>query len=222
MTAPLKAVMIPVTPLQQNCTLLWCTRTMKGAFIDPGGDLERLKPAASAQGVEIEKILLTHGHIDHCGSAKLLADEFGIQIEGPHRADKFWIDRLAEDGARYGIPGVTFEPERWLEDGDTVTVGDLVLDVYHCPGHTPGHVVFHHAPSKLAIVGDVLFQGSIGRTDFPLGHHQDLIDAITQKLWPLGDDTVFIPGHGGISNFARERQSNPFVADQILARAASA
>lgn len=214
----LKAAVIPVTPLQQNCTLLWCTKTMKGTFTDPGGDLDRLKAAAKAQGVTIEKILLTHGHIDHCGSAKILADELGVTIEGPHIADKFWIDRLEQDGARYGIAGQPFESDRWLDDGDTVTVGELSFDVYHCPGHTPGHIVFHHPPSKLAIVGDVLFQGSIGRTDFPMGNHQDLIDAITTKLWPLGNDTTFIPGHGGISNFGHERQTNPFVADRVLAR----
>jgi glyoxylase-like metal-dependent hydrolase (beta-lactamase superfamily II) len=214
----LKAVIIPVTPLQQNCALIWCTRTMKGAFTDPGGDLDRLKAAAKSQGVTIEKILLTHGHIDHCGSAKILADELGVKIEGPHIADKFWIDRLEEDGARYGIVGQPFESDRWLDEGDTVSLGELVFDVYHCPGHTPGHIVFHHPPSKLAIVGDVLFQGSIGRTDFPMGNHQDLIDAITTKLWPLGDDTTFLPGHGPVSNFAHERRTNPFVADRVLAR----
>ena len=216
-TPPMKAAIIPVTPLQQNCTLLWCTSTMRGAFTDPGGDLDRLKAAAQAQGVTIEKILLTHGHIDHCGSAKLLADALGVKIEGPHMADKFWIDRLEEDGARYGILGVPFESDRWLQDGDTVTVGELSFDVYHCPGHTPGHVVFHHAPSKLAIVGDVLFQGSIGRTDFPRGNHADLIHAITTKLWPLGGDTAFVPGHGPMSSFAQERRTNPFVADRVLA-----
>jgi hydroxyacylglutathione hydrolase len=216
---PLKAAIIPVTPLQQNCTLIWCTSTMKGAFTDPGGDLDRLKAAAASQNVTIEKLLLTHGHIDHCGSAKILADELGVPIEGPHQADRFGIDRLEDDGRKYGIRGQPFESDRWLVNGDTVTVGDLVLDVYHCPGHTPGHVVFHHAPSKLAIVGDVLFQGSIGRTDFPMGNHQDLIDAITGKLWPLGPDTTFIPGHGPVSSFGRERQTNPFVGDSALARA---
>jgi hydroxyacylglutathione hydrolase len=216
---PMQVVIVPVTPLQQNSTLLWCTKTMRGAFTDPGGDLDRLKAAAKQHNVVVEKILLTHGHIDHCGSAKILADELGVQIEGPHIADKFWIDRLAEDGARYGIAGRVFESDRWLDEGDQVHVGELTFDVYHCPGHTPGHVVFHHPASKLAIVGDVLFKGSIGRTDFPMGNHQDLIDAITTKLWPLGDDTTFIPGHGAISNFAQERRSNPFVADAVLARA---
>jgi glyoxylase-like metal-dependent hydrolase (beta-lactamase superfamily II) len=217
-TPPLQAAIIPVTPLQQNCCLIWCTRTMKGAFTDPGGDLPRLKAAAAEHGVTIEKILVTHGHIDHCGSARILADELGVPIEGPHEADRFWIARLADDGRAYGIVGKPFEPDRWLANGDTVTVGELTFDVYHCPGHTPGHVVFHHPPSKLAIVGDVLFQGSIGRTDFPLGNHQDLIDAITGRLWPLGDDTAFVPGHGPMSSFGRERQANPFVADRVVAR----
>ena len=216
---PLKAAIIPVTPLQQNCTLLWCTKTMRGAFVDPGGDLPRLKAAATQQGVTIEKILLSHGHIDHCGGAGILAQELGVEIEGPEEADRFWIARLEDDGRSYGIPAKTFEPERWLKDGDQVTVGELTLDVYHCPGHTPGHVVFHHPPSKLALVGDVLFQGSIGRTDFPMSNHQDLIDAIQAKLWPLGDDTAFIPGHGPPSSFGHERRTNPFVADQVLAGA---
>jgi len=215
---PLRATIVPVTPLQQNCTLFWCTQTMLGAFVDPGGDLPRLKAAATQHGVTIEKIILTHGHIDHCGEAGQFAVELGVPIEGPHEADRFWIDRLGEDGRNYGVNGAVFEPDRWLVDGDTVTVGKLTLDVYHCPGHTPGHVVFHHAPSKLAMVGDVLFQGSIGRTDFPMGNHQDLIDAITTKLWPLGGDTMFVPGHGDMSSFAHERQTNPYVADQVLAR----
>ncbi len=216
---PLKAAVIPVTPLQQNCTLLWCTKTMRGAFVDPGGDLPRLKAAAQQQGVTVEKILLTHGHIDHCGGAGILAKELGIAIEGPEEADRFWIARLEDDGRSYGIPAKVFEPERWLNEGDQVTVGELTLDVYHCPGHTPGHVIFHHPASKLALVGDVLFQGSIGRTDFPMSNHQHLIQAITTKLWPLGDETIFIPGHGPMSSFGRERQSNGFVADRVLARA---
>jgi glyoxylase-like metal-dependent hydrolase (beta-lactamase superfamily II) len=214
---PLRAAIVPVTPLQQNCTLFWCTATMRGAFVDPGGDLDRLKAAAAHHGVTIEKILITHGHIDHCGEAGTLAAELGVPIEGPHEADRFWISRLAEDGRNYGVRGAPFEPDRWLIQGDTVSVGELTLDVYHCPGHTPGHVVFHHAPSNLAIVGDVLFQGSIGRTDFPLGNHQDLIDAITTRLWPLGDDTAFVPGHGPMSNFGHERRHNPFVGDAVLA-----
>jgi glyoxylase-like metal-dependent hydrolase (beta-lactamase superfamily II) len=215
----LQAVMIPVTPLQQNCTLLWCTQTMRGALSDPGGDLAKVKAAVAQHGVTLEKIIITHGHIDHCGEAGILAKELGLPIEGPHEADRFWISRLEDDGRNYGVNGQIFEPDRWLVDGDQVTVGNLVLDVIHCPGHTPGHVVFHHAPSKLAIVGDVLFQGSIGRTDFPMGNHQDLIDAITQKLWPLGGETIFVPGHGQPSSFAAERANNPFVSDRALAQA---
>jgi glyoxylase-like metal-dependent hydrolase (beta-lactamase superfamily II) len=214
---PLKAAIVPVTPLQQNCTLLWCTETNKAAFVDPGGDLPRLKAAAAQAGVEIEKILLTHGHIDHCGQAGMLAEELGVPIEGPHEADRFWIARLEDDGRAYGIQGKAFESDRWLVDGDQVTVGKLTFDVRHCPGHTPGHVVFHHPESKLAIVGDVLFQGSIGRTDFPMGNHADLVHAITTRLWPMGDDTAFVPGHGPMSTFGHERKTNPFVGDAVLA-----
>ncbi len=212
---PLRAAIIPVTPLQQNCTLLWCTNTKKAAFVDPGGDLHRLKAAASEAGVTIEKILLTHGHIDHCGSAGILAEDLGVSIEGPHEADRYWIDRLREDGEKYGIVGVPFEPKRWLIDGDEVTVGELELNVRHCPGHTPGHVVFHHPTSRLALVGDVLFKGSIGRWDFPHGNQQQLIQSITTRLWPMGSDTQFVPGHGPMSTFGHERRTNPFVADQL-------
>jgi glyoxylase-like metal-dependent hydrolase (beta-lactamase superfamily II) len=216
---PLRAAIVPVTPLQQNCTLLWCTKTMRGTFADPGGDLPRLKAAAEQAGVTIEKILLTHGHIDHCGSAGILAEELGVPIEGPHEADRFWISRLDDDGRRWGIPGKPFEPSRWLEDGDTVTVGELILNVRHCPGHTPGHVVFHHPESNLAIVGDVLFKGSIGRWDFPMGNHQQLVDSIIQRLWPMGGETAFVPGHGPMSTFAHERATNPIVGDRVLAAA---
>ena len=214
---PLRAAIIPVTPLQQNCSLIWCTRTMKGALVDPGGDLDRLKAAVAKAGVTLEKLLVTHGHIDHCGQTGQLAQELGLPIEGPHEADRFWIARLGDDGRSYGIDGAVFEPTRWLHDGDTVTLGDLTLDVIHCPGHTPGHVVFYHAPSRFAVVGDVLFAGSIGRTDFPLGNHADLIAAITGKLWPLGEDVTFIPGHGPVSTFGAERRANPFVGDAALA-----
>lgn len=218
-TPPLRAVMIPVTPLQQNCTLLWCTATMRGAFVDPGGDLPRLRAAAAQNGVHVEKILLTHGHIDHAGEARPLAEELGVPIEGPHRADAWLLASLAESGRQYGVTGVSFDsPDRWLVEGDTVTVGDLTLDVYETPGHTPGHVVFHHPPSRLALVGDVLFQGSVGRTDFPRSDPDALIASVTTKLWPMGDDTAFIPGHGQPSTFAAERRSNPFVSDAALAR----
>jgi len=213
---PMRAAILPVTPLQQNCSLIWCTKTMKGALVDPGGDLDKLKAGVAKAGVTLEKLLVTHGHLDHCGQTGILAEELGLPIEGPHRDDLFWIEKLDGDGARYGMEAHSFEPTRWLEDGDKVTVGELTLDVIHCPGHTPGHVVFYHEPSKFAIVGDVLFQGSIGRTDFPRGNHQDLIDAITQKLWPLGNDVTFIPGHGPVSTFGRERQTNAFVSDYAL------
>ena len=216
---PLKAAIIPVTPLQQNCTLLWCTETMRGAFVDPGGDLDRLKAAAKQAGVMIEKILVTHGHIDHCGSAGILAAELGVPIEGPQEEDRFWIARLEDDGMRYGVPGKPFEPDRWLEDGDTVTVGNLTFNVRHTPGHTPGHIVFHHPESKLAMVGDVLLRGSVGRTEFPRGNTQQLLDSITQRLWPMGGDTHFVPGHGPMSTFAHERATNPFVGDRVLQKA---
>jgi glyoxylase-like metal-dependent hydrolase (beta-lactamase superfamily II) len=215
-TIPMKAAILPVTPLQQNCSLIWCTKTMRGALVDPGGDLDKLKAAVEKSGVTLEKLLVTHGHLDHCGQTGMLAEELGLTIEGPHKDDLFWIEKLDDDGARYGMEARSFEPDRWLEHGDKVTVGELELDVIHCPGHTPGHVVFYHAPSRFAIVGDVLFQGSIGRTDFPRGNHQDLIDSITQRLWPLGEDVTFIPGHGPTSTFGRERKTNAFVSDYAL------
>jgi hydroxyacylglutathione hydrolase len=213
---PVRVGIIPVTPLEQNCSLIWCTRTMKAALVDPGGDLDKLKAAVAKTGVTIEKLLLTHGHLDHCGQTGILAKELGVPIEGPHEDDRFWIAQLGEDGKRWGMHAETFEPDRWLVDGDTVTVGEAVLDVIHCPGHTPGHVVFHIRHGHLAIVGDVLFAGSIGRTDFPRGNHQQLIDSITQKLWPLGNDVTFIPGHGPTSTFGRERATNAFVSDYAL------
>jgi hydroxyacylglutathione hydrolase len=218
--APLRAAIIPVTPLQQNCSLVWCSRTMRGALIDPGGDLDNLKAAVAKAGVTLERLLLTHGHIDHCGLAGELATELGLPIEGPHEADRFWIARLDDDAGRFGVPGRVFEPTRWLDEGDTVSFGEVTLEVIHCPGHTPGHVIFFHRPTRFAFVGDVLFAGSIGRTDFPLGNHQDLLDAITQKLWPLGDDITFVPGHGPTSTFGRERRTNPFVSDAAIAEGA--
>ena len=217
--SPIRAAILPVTPFEQNCSLIWCTATNKAALVDPGGDLDKLKTGVAKAGVTLEKILLTHGHADHCGQAGMLADELGLPIEGPHEADRFWISRLDEDGPRFGMQCAVFEPTRWLNDGDTVTVGEVTLDVIHCPGHTPGHVVFVHKDMQFAFVGDVLFKGSIGRTDFPMSNHQDLIDAITQKLWPLGDGITFVPGHGPTSTFGAERASNPFVGDAALARA---
>ncbi|MBO6836379.1 MAG: MBL fold metallo-hydrolase [Alphaproteobacteria bacterium] len=213
----MKAVIVPVTPFQQNCTVIWCPDTMKGAVVDPGGEIDRILAAAQQNGVTIEKVLLTHGHLDHCSAARVLADRLSVPLEGPHEEDRFWIDRLKEDCARYGFPETeAFASDRWLIEGDTVTVGNRVLDVYHCPGHTPGHVVFHDREAGIAWVGDVLFQGSVGRSDFPRGDGPTLVRSIVEKLWPLGDETVFIPGHGPYSTFGEERRSNPFVADHVV------
>ncbi len=206
---------IPVTPFEQNCSLIICPKTHRAALVDPGGDLDQLKAAAEAHGVTIEKILLTHGHIDHCGEAGLLAKELGVPIEGPHRDDAFWIEQLPTQGKMFGFPALSpFVPDRWLVDGDTVTVGELVLEVIHCPGHTPGHVVFVDLAARIAFVGDVLFAGSIGRTDFPKGNHEDLLRSIKERLFPLGDDVAFVPGHGPMSTFGEERVSNPFVGSR--------
>ena len=214
---PLRALIVPVTPIEQNCTLIWCTATMRAAVIDPGGAQPRLEAALAPGGVPGGQVGVTPGPIDHAGMAKPLSEDLGVPIEGPHEADRFWLARLADDGRQWGIPGVPFEPDRWLNEGDTVTVGDLVLDVFHTPGHTQGHVIFHHAPSHFAQVGDVLFQGSVGRTDLPGGDHAQLVRSVVDKLWPLGPATAFIPGHGRPSTFAHERAHNPFVGDAALA-----
>ena len=209
---PIHAAIVPVTPLQQNCSLVWCVETNKGAFIDPGGDIDRLLEAVKETGCQIEKIMLTHGHADHAGAADELRERLGVPIEGPHIDDKYWIKDIPTSSAKYGFPGGrAFESDRWLEGGDKVELGNVTFDVYHCPGHTPGHVVFHQPESGVAFVGDVLFQGSIGRTDFPKGDHDQLIRSITTQLWPLGDDTAFVPGHGPMSTFGHERRSNPYV-----------
>ena len=215
---PIRAVVAPVTPLQQNCTIVWCARTKKAAVIDPGGEVPRLRAIIAEQGLELEKIWVTHGHLDHAGGAAELREASGAPIEGPHPEDRFWIDQIAASGERWGMPGARgFTPDRWLDDGDRVRLGETEWEVYHCPGHTPGHVIFHHRAARFAQVGDVLFQGSIGRTDFPRGDYQTLINSITGKLWPLGDDVTFVPGHNAISTFGAERRTNPFVADQVLA-----
>ncbi len=204
---------IPVTPFQQNCSIVWEDETLQAAIIDPGGDLDRLLDAAQRLRVTIGQIWLTHAHIDHAGGTAELARRLGIPIVGPHRADQFWIDGLAQQGKMFGFPQAeVFTPTRWLADGDTVTLGRHTLQVRHCPGHTPGHVVFYSPDIQRAFVGDVLFAGSIGRTDFPQGDHAQLIASITGRLWPMGDETVFIPGHGPESTFGRERRSNPYVA----------
>lgn len=222
MESPIKAVIVPVTPLQQNCTIVWCAKTNKAAVIDPGGAVAPMLAALKELGLTLEKIFVTHAHTDHAAGVADLKAATGAIIEGPHPDDQFWIDRIPEGGQRYGITyAKAFVPDRWLANGDIVTLGETQFEVLHCPGHTPGHVVFFHREARFAQVGDVLFEGSIGRTDFPRGNHQDLIDAITQRLWPLGDDVAFVPGHGPMSTFGRERQYNSFVADHILAQGAS-
>ncbi len=214
----MKVFVIPVTPFQQNCSLLICEATRRAAVVDPGGDTDRIIQAIEQEKVTLEKVFLTHGHLDHCGGAKAIAAHFGVPIEGPHVDERFWIDQLAAQSQRFGFPPAEpFEPDRWLDDGDTIRFGNETLDVYHCPGHTPGHVVFVSKAHRLAFVGDVLFAGSIGRTDFPRGNHADLIASIRTKLWPLGDDITFVPGHGPTSTFGDERRTNPYVADGVRA-----
>jgi len=214
-----KLAVIPVTPLQQNCSLVVCAATARAAFVDPGGDVDHLLAVLAKSGATLEKILVTHGHVDHCGGVAELARRTGVPVEGPQREDMFWIDQLAQQGAGFGIPGArVFTPDRWLEGGDTVTIGNLRLDVRHCPGHTPGHVVFVAPKQRIAFVGDVLFQGSVGRTDFPRGDFATLVRSITEELWPYGDDVQFVPGHGPMSTFGDERRGNPFVGDAALAR----
>jgi len=203
---------VPVTPFQQNCTLLWCDETGQAAVVDPGGDVPHILAAIRETDADPVKILLTHGHMDHVGGTAELAERLGLPIEGPHRDDDFLLQSLPQQGRMFGIaPARSFATGRWLEDSDRVQLGAVALDVIHCPGHTPGHVVFFDEESRLAQVGDVLFQGSIGRTDFPRGNHRDLLRSIRTRLFPLGDDVRFIPGHGPISTFGAERHNNPFV-----------
>ena len=210
----LEFAILPVTAFAQNCTLIWSSLNKRGAVVDPGGDIDRIEAELNRRGIILEKILITHGHIDHAGAAAALANRHHVPIEGPHKEDAFWIQGMPMQSKQFGFPHAdAFEPGRWLQDGDTVTVGGETLDVIHTPGHTPGHVCFHHEPSRLALGGDVLFQQSIGRTDFPKGNHQQLIRSIREKLFPLGDDVRFIPGHGPMSTFGDERMDNPFVAD---------
>ena len=217
---PLKAQILPITPYQQNCSLVWCTKSGRGAVIDPGGEVARLKAAIKSANVTIEKVLLTHGHLDHASGARKLARELGVSIEGPHEDDRFLLDELGRGARRPGFEDAeNCTPDRWLKDGDEVGFGEITFGVRHCPGHTPGHVVYFHKAAKVAFVGDVLFAGSVGRSDLPRGNHQQLVDAITSRLWPLGDDMRFVPGHGQMSSFGWERKCNPFVSDLALGRA---
>ena len=210
----MKIYIIPVTPFQQNCCILCCERSGKAAVVDPGGDMPCILDAVEQAGVTVEKILVTHAHLDHIGAVAELAEHLGVPIEGPHREDQFWIDSMAEQSRMSGLAEAPpFHPDRWLQDGDTVSVGESELQVLHCPGHSPGHVVFFNCQGRFAVVGDVLFHGSIGRTDFPRGDHATLISSIREKLFPLGDDVQFLPGHGPASTFGHERQTNPFLAD---------
>jgi len=207
---------VPVTPLQQNCSLIWDTATKHAAFVDPGGDIDKLLGALAHFGLTLKRIWLTHGHLDHAGAAAELRDRTGVAVEGPHRDDQFWLDQIEDSARRYGITGGrNVTPDRYLDDGDELELEGVTFDVSHTPGHTPGHVVIHNKAARIAFVGDVLFAGSIGRTDFPRGNHQQLITSITTKLWPLGDDITFVPGHGPTSTFGQERKTNPFVADSL-------
>jgi glyoxylase-like metal-dependent hydrolase (beta-lactamase superfamily II) len=213
----MKLEVVPVTAFQQNCSVLWCEKTRRAAIVEPGGDLERVLNVIDSNRLTLEKILITHAHLDHAGATAELARRHSLPIEGPHPGDQFWIDQMPAQAKMFGFPPCeAFVPTRWLQQGDRVTVGELEFEVRHCPGHTPGHVVFFHAPSRFAIVGDVLFAGSIGRTDFPRGNHADLIRSIRENLFPLGDDVTFLPGHGPTSTFGAERRSNPFVADALF------
>ncbi|MFN4092779.1 MAG: MBL fold metallo-hydrolase [Brevundimonas sp.] len=223
MSAPAPAIGVfitPVTPLQQNCTTVWCTQTKKAAVIDPGGSVDGILAEIARRGLMLDAIWITHGHLDHAGAAAEMKEKSGAQIIGPHADDQFWIDLIPEQGRKYGLPEArTFVTDRFLNHGDLLRLGETEWEVVHCPGHTPGHVIFFNRAARFAQVGDVLFQGSIGRTDFPRSDHAALLNAITTRLWPLGDDVTFVPGHGPHSTFGQERRTNPFVSDAAMTRA---
>ena len=207
----LKAAIVQVTAFQQNCTLVWDAETRRGVVVDPGGDVPRIQAAIKEVGLGVDAILLTHGHIDHAGGAAELKEALGVEVIGPHVADKFLLDDLVANGRKFGFEARAVTPDRWLAEGDTIEIAGRAFQIFHCPGHSPGSVVFFSAEQKFALVGDVLFAGSIGRTDFPYGDHDALIDGIKRKLLPLGDDIAFVCGHGPTSTFGRERQANPFL-----------
>ncbi|PZO04809.1 MAG: MBL fold metallo-hydrolase [Alphaproteobacteria bacterium] len=218
--SPIGVFITPVTPLQQNCTTVWCTQTMKAAVIDPGGSVDAIIAEVARRGLTLDQIWITHGHLDHAGGAAEMQEKTGVDIIGPHPEDQFWIDGIEAQGQAYGLPGARgFVPTRWLDEGDTVTLGKTTWEVRHCPGHTPGHVIFFNREARFAQVGDVLFQGSVGRTDFPKSDPAALIHSVVEKLWPLGDDVTFVPGHGPHSTFGAERRTNPFVSDRALSEA---
>lgn len=215
--APVGVFVTPVTPLQQNCTTVWCTATGKAAVIDPGASVDAILGEVARRGLTLDQIWITHGHLDHAAGAAEMQEKSGVDIVGPHPDDLFWIESLEEKGREWGMPEArVFTPSRWLADGDVLTLGETSWEVYHTPGHTPGHVIFFNRAARFAQVGDVLFKGSVGRTDFPRSDHQALLNAIVTRLWPLGDDVTFVPGHGPVSTFGAERRSNPFVSDQAL------
>ena len=213
----LKYQVVPVTSFSQNCSIVWCDETMEGIVVDPGGDIEQLLLVVKDRAIKITQLVLTHGHLDHVGGTQSLSKLLdNVDIVGPHKDDSFWLQGLSEQSQMFGFPPTqAFEPNRWLDDGDVIRFGHESLNVYHTPGHTPGHVILHSETAKLAFVGDVLFNGSVGRTDFPKGDFDTLINSIKTKLWPLGKDVRFVPGHGPESTFGHERISNPFVADDL-------
>ena len=212
-----RAIVVPVTPFQQNCSIVWCIETKMGAVFDPGGDLENILQAVEEHEITIEKILITHDHLDHAGGAHELSQKLNVPIEGPHKEDLFLMESLAEQGEKFGLNNAkSFKTNRYLNNGDEVKIGNQILGVRHCPGHTPGHIIFFHEKAKLAVVGDVIFQGSIGRSDLPRGNHEELVNSIVRELWPLGDEMTFIPGHGPLSTFGQERLTNPYVSDFAL------
>jgi len=213
----MKAMIVPVTAFGQNCTILWCQKTQEAVVVDPGGDIEHIVASVNAKRLKVVKILLTHGHIDHAGAAGALKADLGVDVVGPHEDDAFLLDKLPDMAQNYGFPACeSLKPDQWLKDGDTVSFGEEVLKVIHCPGHSPGSVVYFSETEKVAFVGDVLFKGSVGRTDLPGGNSKDLVKSIRNKLWPLGDDVVFIPGHGPTSTLGEERETNPFVGDSRM------